>query len=266
MTNYYRWLDRLQAFEHKSRTSGFYLLSLMSIAFFLGATTYNVWFTSEEHDTSESDAKMLQLEQQIQTQTREIAVTKLTLQIEQEANQTMRDMFNQQLTDQKSLEKELAFYRSLMVPDTTVEGIGIHALELGQGMLTKQYQLRLILTQLQKRKQNSKASAEIILLGVADGAAKEIDLGQLLEQQFGFDFTYFQILETEFTVPDGFELQRIMVKVNVKSRRGVKGGQTQEVYNVPELLGEKEQRVILEQNTQVIDNPEQQTEVRGSND
>jgi hypothetical protein len=46
-----------------------------------------------------------------------------------------------------------------------------------------------------------------------------------------------------------------MVKVKVAARRGVKGGEIEQVYNVPELLmGEKELRVILEQNSQVKDN------------
>ncbi|QBF83879.1 hypothetical protein EXU30_15235 [Shewanella maritima] len=37
MLNYHRWLDRLQVFERKSRSSSFYLLSLMCVAFLLGA-------------------------------------------------------------------------------------------------------------------------------------------------------------------------------------------------------------------------------------
>ncbi|QBF83880.1 hypothetical protein EXU30_15240 [Shewanella maritima] len=170
----------------------------------------------------------------------------------------MRQMFNEQVQKQQALETELKFYRSLMVPDDSVDGIGIHALELSHGMLPDQFKLRLILTQLQKRKQQSKAQAFITLVGIEQGEAKQIDLGELVDNKFEFDFKYFQVADSEFNVPEDFNLQRIEVRVKVKARRGVKGGETFATFHVPELLqGEKEQRVILEQNSQVKDNPEQ---------
>ncbi|MBR9726616.1 DUF6776 family protein [Shewanella intestini] len=255
MLNYHRWLHRLQVFEHKSRTSGFYLLSMMCVAFLLGISVYNIVLSYAPKQAPVVDKQKVALEDELRKVSRDLATLRLTLKIEQEANVAMRGIFNKQLDERQQLETELAFYRSLMVPDATVEGIGIHTLELSHGMLAQQYQLRLILTQLQKRKTLSKAQAEINLIGVKEGEAQTIALTDLTDNDLMFNFTYFQIADAEFTVPDGFNLQRIEVKVQVKSRQGVKGGQTVELFHVPELLqGEKELRVILEQNSQVIDN------------
>ncbi|NKF50911.1 hypothetical protein G3R49_10095 [Shewanella sp. WXL01] len=258
MLNYHRWLDRLQVFERKSRSSSFYLLSLMCVAFLLGGSVYNVAHDWEEVQEHQEDQQKLELERQIKSLNRELANIKLTLGVAQQANTSMRQMFNEQVQKQQELETELKFYRSLMVPDDSVDGIGIHALELSHGMLPDQFKLRLILTQLQKRKQQSKAQAFITLVGIEQGEAKQIDLGELVDNKFEFDFKYFQVADSEFNVPEDFNLQRIEVRVKVKARRGVKGGETFATFHVPELLqGEKEQRVILEQNSQVKDNPEQ---------
>ena len=155
----------------------------------------------------------------------------------------------------EALEKELAFYRSVMVTDADVEGVAIHGVELSQGVAPEQYQLRLILTQLQKRKVKVKTNATVLLLGTLNGGPAELSLSELINKKLDFEFNYFQIMDSDFVLPSGFNLQRIMVKVKVAASRGVKGGEIEQVFNVPELLmGEKELRVILEQNSQVKDN------------
>ena len=102
----------------------------------------------------------------------------------------------------------------------------------------------------------------------------ELTLSKLLGKKNSIDFKYFHIMDSDFILPDGFELQRVKVKVLVKSSRGVKGGEIEQVFNIADIASlttevtdnQKEPRVILEQNSQVSDNSPQKTEVRGSND
>ncbi|MDD8059480.1 MULTISPECIES: DUF6776 family protein [Shewanella] len=255
MLNYHRWLDRLQVLQHKNRTSSKYLISLMLASFLLGALSYNLWLSFAPETTSNSASGKRKLLQQLDEQAQVLASRNLALSIAENANKEMQDMFSRQLTDQKALEKELAFYRSVMVTDADVEGVAINAVELSQGITAEQFTLRIVLTQLQKRKAKVKAQAEVMLIGIENDQTKELSLDKLLNKKLDFEFNYFQIMDSDFALPDGFNLQRIAVKVKVKASRGVKGGEIEQVYNVPELLmGEKELRVILEQNSQVKDN------------
>jgi len=255
MLNYHRWLDRLQVLERKNRTSSIYLLSLMLVCGLLGAISFNLWLSLAPEATPNSASGKRKLLQQFDTQAQALASRNLALSIAENANKEMQEMFSRQLTEQKALEKELAFYRSVMVADADVEGVVIHGVELSQGLMPEQYQLRLILTQLQKRKMKVNARATVMLLGLQNGQAVELSLSKLVNKELDFEFNYFQILDTDFTLPAGFNMQKISVKVKVNASRGVKGGEIEQVFNVPELLmGEKELRVILEQNSQVKDN------------
>ncbi|MGX9463266.1 DUF6776 family protein [Shewanella sp. A14] len=255
MLNYHRWLDRLQVLERKNRTSSKYLIGLMAISFLLGAVSFNLWLSFAPEATPNSASGKRKLLQQLEAQSQVLASRNLALSIAENANKEMQDMFSGQLIEQKELEKELAFYRSVMVTDADVEGVAIHGVELSQGGIPQQYQLRLVLTQLQKRKAKVKARAEVMLIGMQNGQVTELSLDKLLNKKLDFEFSYFQIMDTDIIVPTEFSLQKITVKVKVKASRGVKGGEIEQTFNVPELLmGEKELRVILEQNSQVKDN------------
>ncbi|MFT6978444.1 MAG: hypothetical protein ACJAZA_002182 [Shewanella psychromarinicola] len=255
MLNYHRWLDRLQVLGRKNRTSSIYLISLMLVCFLLGAISFNLWLSFAPEATPNSVSGKRKLLQELDTQAQALASRNLALSIAENANKEMQQMFSRQLTEQKALEKELAFYRSVMVTDADVEGVAIHGVEMSQGVLPEQYQLRLILTQLQKRKMKVKARASVMLLGVQNDHPVELSLSKLVNNKLDFEFNYFQIMDTDFVLPSGFNLQRISVKVKVSASRGVKGGEIEQTFNVPELLmGEKELRVILEQNSQVKDN------------
>ncbi|WP_445773559.1 DUF6776 family protein [Shewanella sp.] len=255
MLNYHRWLDRLQVLERKNRTSSKYLLGLMLVSFLLGAVSFNLWLSFAPEATPNSVSGKRKLMQQLEEQAQELASRNLALSVAEHANKEMQDMFSSQLAQQKKLEKELAFYRSVMVTDADVEGVAINTVELAQGVSEERFQLRIVLTQLQKRKAKVKANAEVTLLGSQHGKPSSLSLTKLLNKKLAFEFNYFQIMDSDIVLPPGFSLQRIAVKVIVNQSRGVKGGTIEQIYNVPELLmGEKELRVILEQNSQVKDN------------
>ncbi|MCT8942560.1 hypothetical protein MYF52_05350 [Shewanella putrefaciens] len=268
MPNYHRWLDWLQGIDSKYRSSSVYLLLLVLVAFLLGAWISFCILSSDESVVKHIGSnKSQRLTAELEEQTQLLATRNLELSIEREANAQMQEMFGQQIKKQKDLEYELAFYRSIMSPDDNAEGIAIHGLEMTPGALADEYNLKLILTQLQKRKQAIQGRAELTLIGVQEGKSVELSVNKLTGSKLEFDFRYFQVIDTKVTVPAGFNLLQVKVKVVVPSSRWTKNSQTERVYSVPELLqGEKEPRVILEQNSQVTDNLPQKTNVRGSND
>ena len=274
MLNYHRMLDTLKAIERKKRSSSSYLITLVVVAFITGAISHQIWLSFAPEATPNSVSGKRKLLSELDMQAKVLASRNLALTIEQEANNNLQQMFSEQLVRQKALEKELAFYRSVMVADAEVEGVMIHNVEINAGILPEQQQLRVVLTQLQKRKVNLKVVVDAVFIGVMDDKVAELTLSQLLGTKNNIDFKYFHIMDSDFILPDGFELQRIKLKVRVKPARGVKGGEIEQVFNIADIApitievtdNQKEPRVILEQNSQVSDNSPQKTEVRGSND
>ncbi|QSX38012.1 DUF6776 family protein [Shewanella sedimentimangrovi] len=267
MGNYHRWLDRLQVMERKFRPSSWYLSALMLVAFVLGALSYHSWLALDNTPISLGGGKSKQLAAQLTEQAQQLASRNLELALERDANDRLKQMFAEQHQQQKALERELAFYRAIMAPGENADGVSIHGLELLPGLQPGSQKLKLVLTQLQKRKQALKGRVEATLIGLRDNKPTELDISKAGGKFSGFEFRYFQVLESELLVPADFELKRVRVKVIVPASRWSKGAQTEQEFSLPELLeGQKEAGIILEQNSQVTDNSAQNTEVRGSND
>lgn len=267
MANYHRWLDRLQVIERQFRTSGTYLFLLVLTAFVLGALCFDVGTRYFPAEVEQQADRTSEFTAQLKEQADLLAARNIELALEKAANTNMQAMFVEQEGKQKELSRELAFYRSVMAPENSAEGIAINGLELTPELLPRQYRLKLVLTQLEKRRRSVSGRSEVSFIGLQDGKAKTIQLSELSEAPFKFKFTYFQVLETEFTLPEGFILSRVKAKVVVPASRWTKGSQTEQEYSSQELLvNEKEQSILLEQNGQVLDNSAQQIDVRGSND
>jgi hypothetical protein len=255
MLNYPRWLDRLQVLERRYLTARRYLAILSLVMFLIGGMSYRIWLDYAPDEVQYSTSGKRKLIEELALQSQALASKNLALAIEQEANTTMQTMFSEQLVQQKALKKELAFYRSVMAPESDAEGVAIHDLQLVAGLTPERYQLRLILTQLQKRKLNVQGQALLTFIGIQDGKRKEYSLGQLTDKKFNFSFKFFQILETDISLPKGFLLARIKVNANVRAGRGNKAASMEQVFEAKDIFpDEKELGVILDQNSQVMDN------------
>ncbi|WP_372873025.1 DUF6776 family protein [Shewanella sp.] len=267
MVNYQRWLDRLQVMERKFRPSSWYLGLLMLVAFLLGALSYHLTLSLDQPVLNLGGGKSKQLAEQLNKQNQLLASRNLELAVEKEANSQMQAMFAEQAAKQRELERELAFYRAVMMPNENAEGVTIHGMELLPAIQDGQQRIKVVLTQLQKRRQNIKGKLELTLTGLVDNQPSNLALEDIGGQLEPFDFRYFQVLETPVNLPEGFQLTGIKAKLKVTKGRYNKAAQAEQEFTLPMLTGEtKEPGIILEQNSQVTDNSEQQSEVRGSND
>lgn len=265
MAKFSAWRTRLKR-DLQYRRAFMYVVASVLVAFLLGA-----WLGLKVLGPVQSVALHLGDHQvppeEFEAQAQQLAARNLELSVEREANAQMQQMFAEQVKKQQELQRELALYRSILTPNDNAEGVAIHGLEMTPTASADEYLFKLILTQQQKRKQAIQGRAEITLIGLQDGNHVELSLNKLVDAKLEFNFRYFQVIDTQVTVPAGFNLQKVKVKVIVPASRWTKNSQTEQTYSVPELLQvEKEPPVILEQNTQVTDNLPQKTDVRGSND
>ncbi|AQS37681.1 hypothetical protein Sps_02527 [Shewanella psychrophila] len=237
MANYQRWLDRIQVLERKIRPSSVYLLLVVLVAFALGGLTYSLWSDHNRPVPENNTEQLSKLNKQLNIQAQTLAAKNLELALSRETNEKMQDLFVEQHSKEKDLHRELAFYRSIMAPESIADGVAINGLEFTPSLLPSQYRLKLILTQLQKRKQSLKGRAEFTFVGVQDGKVVELSLAKLTgDKSLNFQFRYFQVLEAEITLPESFKLSRILAKVIVPSSRWAKGSQAEMEFSALELL------------------------------
>lgn len=240
MPNYHRWVDRMQVIERKIRPSSVYLLLLVLVAFAIGGLSMSLWFDHNQPEQESNTEEIDKWAKQLSVQAQILASRNLELVLERESGDKMQQMFVEQHQKQRELERELRFYRSIMAPENSADGVSIETLELTPSFLPRQYRLQLILTQLQKRKQALKGKSSMTLVGVQQGKVVEFDVATLLDNKelFNFNFRYFQILDVEVTLPEGFELSKIKAKVKVPPSRWTKGSEAEVEYSIEQLFPE----------------------------
>ena len=131
-----------------------------------------------------------------------------------------RAALEQQIHD---LQKELAFYRGIMVPES--RRVGLQA----QGFVVEpvpgqenRYRFRLVLVQIKKNDRIASGRVRLAVTGQQDGAVRTLDQAAIstdASPHFKYRFRYFQNIQGEWRFPAGFVPERVTVKA-VPSRRG----------------------------------------------
>ena len=118
--------------------------------------------------------------------------------------------------------EELAFYRGIVSPEDGVGGLRIQRLDVLAGGAERHYKLRLVLMQSMRQDAVVSGSLTVELEGARDKQPVRLSLaeagGQVRDSgDVAFSFRYFQSIEREVTLPEGFEPSA--VNVEVKSSR-----------------------------------------------
>lgn len=107
------------------------------------------------------------------------------------------------------LEEEIGFYRNLMAPTATEKGLSIRSLSLQPTKDPRVFQFRLVVQQLAKKHKLLKGSVRFDIRGMNLGEPTILSLEalseQVGEQNIKLRFKYFQNIEGELRLPDGFE-------------------------------------------------------------
>jgi len=124
------------------------------------------------------------------------------------------------------LEQEVTLYRSLVDGSVRTAGVSVHSLDIariadGEG---QRYRYRLTFIQRAERQTEVRGFALITVAGTRDGKAVSLPLPGPDERKSGhrvpFRFVYFQTLEGDFSLPDGFQPAQVRIRTEINTRKG----------------------------------------------
>lgn len=182
------------------------------------------------YDMVASRAERAELEEQVSRLTAEndelrqqIALLETSRGVDREAydqvESTLADL-QRQLQEQR---EELDFYRTIVTPADGVSGLRIQELRLSPVAEGSSYRLQLVLVQAAQHDQTISGVVDMTVEGAEGGKSVSYDLERLVTDEqpvpIGFSFRYFQNLEREVTLPDGFTPQRVNVEVTPNGRQ-----------------------------------------------
>lgn len=131
----------------------------------------------------------------------------------EEVSRSLSDLQSELL----EIRQEVEFYRGIVnAEDAGLSGLKIQTLKLRQDAEPRQYQFRLILSQLATTNARVNGHAELAISGVLDGEQVELSHRDLAGGQataLPFSLRHFQEIRGQIALPEGFVPLRLLLKV-----------------------------------------------------
>jgi hypothetical protein len=135
------------------------------------------------------------------------------------------------------LKEELEFYHGIVTSTGSAEGLKIQGMQVKKLPEDRNYRFKLILTQVTKDDKVAEGLIKITLEGLQDGAAKELNITEVLLNSsidLSFKFKHFKRLEGSMILPEGYTPYRVSV---ILHSRNTKFPDVKKVFNWSEMIG-----------------------------
>lgn len=148
---------------------------------------------------------------------RQVAIAQTSGEIDRETYSQVESNLSNLQAKIQSQEEELVFYRGIVSPQDGVAGLRIQSLEVLPADGERRYTVRLVVVQAIVHSKKLTGQIKLQIEGLRDGQMASLEGSQLAagdgRYDMGYDFRYFQGLDTELELPLGFEPQRINVEI-----------------------------------------------------
>lgn len=143
----------------------------------------------------------------------QVANLRLGSEIDKRANDDVRVEVVSLKDKIATLEADISFYRGIMAPKDNVRGLTIGQVNFIATSAPRHYQYRMVVQQLATNHKLISGSLNVTVVGRQGDEARQISLMDLSDQindkNIKLRFKYFQNIEGELVLPDGFEPERI---------------------------------------------------------
>ncbi|VAW89461.1 hypothetical protein MNBD_GAMMA17-1059 [hydrothermal vent metagenome] len=189
---------------------------------------------SEERDQLRN--RIQQLEAEVTTLSAQKAVHKHAREIDRHAYDQVDNLLKAQQSKVLELKEEVIFYRGIVGSSDQVRGLQILSFRLESNGGERNYRYRLIINQLEKSNRVIKGRVKLSIIGLQGDEQVELSHAKVTKREAVgelFRFKYFQELDGDIVLPEGFVPLRI--KVKAKSS-GKKPKSIERIYSWSELV------------------------------
>lgn len=193
-------------------------------------------FTSAEASKEQLEKEVAQLNASYREARQQLVNLERGKLIDEQALNQARKMIVDLETRVGALQSDLTFYKNIMAPSETSKGLQVDRFSLANQRQPDTYRFKLVLIQVGNNKSYISGVVAVNVIGMR-GSEKEIialrDLSQEIKDLgVKFRFRYFQDVEGELVLPDGFEPLEVQV---VAQASGRKSSQAERTFNWTEL-------------------------------
>ncbi|MGD8593845.1 MAG: hypothetical protein PVF82_13475 [Gammaproteobacteria bacterium] len=143
------------------------------------------------------------------------AVLERASQIDKESYVAISENLTNLQNELLELKQEVAFYRGIVAPSEAASGLHITNLTFDPLGEESGFHFKLVLTQVMKNEYIVRGRVRIFIEGLQAGQQKQLTLSQVsggkLEDDLTMNFKYFQNIEGDIVLPDGFVPSSVIV-------------------------------------------------------
>lgn len=167
------------------------------------------------------------LETQIEALREQKALLERAAQIEKKAYADLDINLKALQAETLELKEELAFYRGIVSPSNASTGLRVQRFKVESTGQPRNYRSIVVLTQVLKNHRLARGYVRLSMEGLLNGQLMTLSLKDLTEKrikELKYRFKYFQNLEEDLTLPEGFKPLRAMIQViptSGKSRKTI---------------------------------------------
>ena len=223
--------DKLIVYENGLLHSRFFYLFLIGLFIFVAIGgyffgQYRAGFNLLEAKEIEAELKTaiyLQEQQKAEVQD-QLAIAKRANQVDVAAHQQIKIDLKDLQQENFELREEVDFYRGIVAPRESSQGLRIDQFSVTKTSGHNLYHFTLVLTQVKKNQRFTRGSVKLTFEGAKNGLPKTLALNQLSvekKKDLKFKFRYFQKLEGDLVLPDGFIPRQVLVNVIPRKKKNI---------------------------------------------
>lgn len=148
----------------------------------------------------------------------ELARARTSLEVDREAQAELQAALARSEARVAELNEELQFYRRIVVPPEGNAGLRVQTFAVAPGAIERGYRLQLLLVQNPQRSGRASGRVEVVLHGALHGEDASLALEQMAADGQEYEFLYFQDVEVDVILPEGFEPQVAEVSLQPAGR------------------------------------------------
>lgn len=157
------------------------------------------------------------------TMRRTFESVRLGAEVDQQALEDVRQQLLELKSEIAEAEEENQFYRNLMAPAGNASGLNIGTVELEETELKRRYRFKIVMQQLSTDHELLKGTLKVNIIGQQNDELRVIPLADLSKDipsaNIKLRFKYFQNVEGEMVLPEGFTPERIELEARATGKK-----------------------------------------------
>ena len=225
--------ERLVVRAHRPVRTLLIRIVVVSLVLFMGLGGYWYGQRTAFQRQAEVEDEIIRLKQEVVQKSNELSESRLVAvaaekgaQVDQMANEEVRQL-NRQLLDQiADLEAEVALYKGIMAPAIGNKGLTIKEFEIDSTTDLNRYRFKLMLTQVGTNKDYIQGVFGVNFVGKQGGKDLVLPLKDVStahqKLDIKFRYKYFQDEKGEVVFPDGFIPERVQVVAQATGKKAMR--------------------------------------------